>query len=131
MTTEGRTEGSSTLLLGHIVINSQHPKELAEFYAKLLGGEVLDYGNGYIGINHNNQLPALLFQQSDGTSQQPAWVHLDFTLPEPAQNREGFEAAKQEIMALGGKFIEQRGDSNFRWAVFEDPDGNPFCIPTL
>jgi len=118
------------LSVGQVTINSVHPKKLAEFYAKIFGGTIADYGNGYIGINNEEGRAGFLFQQADKPSLEPGWIHLDCILPEEARNKAGYDAAVKAITDAGGKLIEERGDSNFSWTVFEDPDGNPFCIPT-
>jgi len=119
-----------TLAVGHIVINSVDPSALADFYLKLLGGKKVDYGNGYIGIDRAPTFPALLFQQADAPAVKPGWMHIDLVLPESARNAAGAAEIKAHIGQASGRFIEIRSDSNFTWMVFEDPDGNPFCIPT-
>jgi len=117
------------LQVGHIVINAVNPQLLAEFYQKLLGGKTVDYGNGYIGLDRSPIFPALLFQQADAPAAHPGWVHLDLVPPEEAQNEAGLAAIKEIITQAGGRLVEERGDSNFRWIVFEDIEHNPFCIP--
>ena len=117
------------------------PRKLAEFYVTVFGGVVRDFGNGYIAVTpeDNDQtgsrrprmepVPGLivgnfLFQQADAPSPAPGWVHLDCQLADGGDR----EAAISAVVAAGGKFVENRGDSNFSWTVLEDPEGNPFCV---
>ena len=121
---------TAILSVGQITINSMNPRSLAEFYVNVFGGTLADYGNGYIGINNDNNQPGLLFQQADEPSPQPGWVHLDCVLLEQSRTPQGLDAAIEAITEAGGQFVEHRGDSNFAWTVMEDPEGNPFCIST-
>ena len=105
----------------YVTINTPHPKALAEFYAKLLGGTLdanghdtddfasLELGPGQVG---------LMFQRPNDASQQ---VHLDCEVKDE-------QGAVKAVVAAGGKLVAKRGGDDFSWITLTDPEGNPFDI---
>jgi len=116
------------LTVGQVVTNAMNPRALAEFYSKLLGGTVVELGNGYVGLQHDEPVVWFLFQQADAPVQQAGWVHCDCLLADDKRSAAGLAEAIEVIEAAGGKLVEHRADSNFVWTVMADPEGNPFCI---
>ena len=104
-----------------VTINARDPLGLAGFWAALVGGSAQEAGNGYVLVKPDGARVPLLFQKSDGSGPQPAWVHLDCGCADR-------EAAMAEVVRLGGTLVEHRSDSNGSWTVMADPEGNPFCL---
>jgi predicted enzyme related to lactoylglutathione lyase len=104
-----------------VTINAVDPDALARFWAALLGGTVRDAGNGFVAVDAATGGLSLLFQQAEGPSPAPGWIHLDCSVADRA-------AAQREICLRGGRTIAHRSDSNAEWIVMADPEGNPFCI---
>ncbi|WP_326597022.1 VOC family protein [Streptomyces sp. NBC_01803] len=121
--------------MGVTVLDCPNPRELAEFYAAVLGWEV-DASDGegdgdgewveLIGPHGRR----LAFQRSDGY-QPPRWpstdmpqqFHLDLDVA-----KEHLDAAEQEVLRLGAKLLEGDDGGKRGWRVYADPAGHPFCL---
>ena len=123
--------------LGAIVIDSDKPDELAEFYRKLLGWTIerqIFEGEKWIVVkSEKGEGPPLVFQKID-TYKRPKWpptdgfqqqmLHLDFYV-----EAEGFDSAVQHAISCGATLSEiQLSES---WKVMLDPAGHPFCLSTI
>ncbi|WP_062216363.1 VOC family protein [Streptomyces sp. NBRC 109706] len=115
--------------LATTVLDCPEPRELAAFYATLLGGELDDDGAGdwveIVGAGSH----VLAFQRSEGY-QPPSWpgtehpqqFHLDLDVP-----RAEWDAAERRALELGATLLES--DHGTRdWRVYADPAGHPFCL---
>ncbi|UED85989.1 VOC family protein [Streptomyces profundus] len=111
------------------VLDCPEPRELAAFYATVLGGELEDDGKGdwvqLVGPDRH----VLAFQRSAGY-QPPSWpstehgqqLHLDLHVP-----RAEWDAAERRVLELGATLLES--DHGKRdWRVYADPAGHPFCL---
>ncbi|WP_327367797.1 VOC family protein [Streptomyces sp. NBC_01217] len=112
--------------LGAVVVDCPDPAALAGFYAGLLGGKVVQDGEGWAElIEATNTL--LAFQAAPGFVP-PQWprpdgsqqFHLDLTVPD-------LDAAEREVLALGATVLDAE-DRKRSFRVYADPAGHPFCL---
>lgn len=124
MTTSTTT--TNTTAVGRIqavVLDSARPAGLAEFYRRVLGGEITDSGDDYAALAADGV--ALAFQRVPDESASP-WpgggrrLHLDVVVPD-------LDAARKVLVEEGAVEAEfQPGGED--WIVLLDPEGHPFCI---
>ncbi|MEB8343219.1 VOC family protein [Streptomyces endophyticus] len=112
--------------LGVVVLDCPRPRELAEFYAAVLGGSITGAEEDWVDVaapgGHR-----LAFQQAPGYVA-PSWpapdasqqFHLDLTA-------EDLDAAEKEVLALGATVLDAE-DRSRSWRVYADPAGHPFCV---
>ncbi|MEH0578260.1 MULTISPECIES: VOC family protein [Streptomyces] len=111
--------------LGSVVLDCPDPRALAEFYAEVLGGSVVDEED-WVDL----KLPggqALAFQAAPGFVP-PKWpapdasqqFHLDLTVDD-------LDAAEKGVLALGAKPLDAE-DRSRTFRVYADPAGHPFCL---
>jgi catechol 2,3-dioxygenase-like lactoylglutathione lyase family enzyme len=114
----------AAISIRNIVIACPDPPALAEFYAELLGWQVLR--RDWLVVGRDAQtFPRLAFGDGPGEYRPPRWpdpahpqqLHLDF----PASD---LDTAEAHAARLGATRLQDRG--NFR--TYADPDGHPFCV---
>ncbi|ARQ70361.1 VOC family protein [Streptomyces marincola] len=116
--------------MGVTVLDCRNPRELAEFYAAVLGWRIDDEDGGdwveLIGP-HGRQLA---FQASPDhqpprwpSTEMPQQFHLDLDVP-----RDQLEAAEAEVLRLGATLLEGDNGGTRDWRVYADPAGHPFCL---
>ncbi|MDO5736232.1 MAG: VOC family protein [Propionibacteriaceae bacterium] len=110
-----------------VTIDCSDADRLANFYAKLSGGEVT-YSNEEYGYAQATVGGSTVNFQKVHSFTPPQWpgqehgqqFHLDFRVDDLA-------AAVAHAIELGAaKAIEQPGDDGY--TVMTDPDGHPFCL---
>ncbi|MGD6752616.1 VOC family protein [Streptomyces sp. BH105] len=113
--------------LGVVVLDCPRPRELADFYAAVLGGTVTGEEEDWVDVKAPGG-HALAFQKAPGYAA-PSWpaadhdsqqFHLDLT----AQD---LDAAEKEVLALGATVLDAE-DRSRSWRVYADPAGHPFCL---
>ncbi|KUJ66697.1 glyoxalase [Streptomyces albus subsp. albus] len=117
--------------LGVTVLDCRDPRALAEFYARLLGGEVevKPDADDWVEVR-GEQGRVLAFQLAPGHVP-PQWpsedgsqqLHLDFDVP-----KERLEEAEREVLALGARLVQGDDGGKRDWRVYLDPAGHPFCL---
>ncbi|MFD3332795.1 VOC family protein [Streptomyces sp. NPDC058700] len=115
-----------------VVLDCPAPRELAEFYASVLGGEVdrpdrrwsLDAAWSTL---HTPGGLVLCFQGVPDhrpptwpDPERPQQFHLDFGVPD-------LDAAQDHVLARGATVLDE-GDGRRGWRVYADPAGHPFCL---
>jgi catechol 2,3-dioxygenase-like lactoylglutathione lyase family enzyme len=134
--------GSYPTLL-QTVLDTEDPRELAEFYRRLLGyqyrpgdepppeGEPDPRGEDWL-VLFSDGVRGLAFQKVDSLPR-PTWpedstpqmLHLDMGVPDAAELGRQHDRA----IALGATVLFDRtDDENEPLYVFADPTGHPFCI---
>lgn len=113
---------TTTATLIAVTIDCTEPKRLAEFYAIILGYEVLYAEEEYAGISDGKntfyfgQVPERKPAAWPGPDKQ---FHIDLRVPD-------VERAVREYMELGATKPDfQPGDG---WVVLRDPEGHLFCV---
>ncbi len=64
---------------------------------------------------------SVALQRVDTATDGPRRVHIDFDVPDR-------EAAKAQIIELGGSLVADREIDGFGWSTMADPEGNEFCL---
>ncbi|WP_415971630.1 VOC family protein [Rhodococcus sp. 077-4] len=106
-------------------IDCAEPRELAEFYLALLGGELLWDSSDSVGLRTESGL--CLVAQKVANYVPPIWpstsiVHLDLDA--------GADLAGSVAYAIECGATEATEQPDPRWRVLLDPAGHPFCITT-
>lgn len=126
----------------HTVLDTMRPRELAEFYRRLLGlryrpgdepaaGETADdtewlvlvdaTGARQLAFQRVDHLPRATWPRHDV----PMQLHVDFTVPSPAELRRHRERAEK----LGAELLLDRSaEPDEPLYVLADPSGHPFCL---
>jgi len=124
---------------GSVMLDCDNPEELAEFYAKLLGGEVntMPFTDEWAEVKLPDTSLSICFQKEplykrpvwpavDGSEQQ-MMTHLDFTV----KNR---EEAVAFALSLGATMPSEQfcpPDWPHPWTTLLDPAGHPFCLTQI
>ena len=119
------------LNLNSIMLGSEDPKKLADFYSKILGAPNPDWSdeaNGWFGFQAGDGGLAI-GPHSDvrGKSQEPARIMLNFETPDVKGEFERVKAAGAEVVA---EPYEPGGGGGMLLCTFADPDGNYFQFAT-
>ena len=107
------------LRIANVTVNTDRPRELAEWWAAALGGEITaDYGE-YVMVG--GQATGMAFQLVRGTK--PGRIHVDLA----AEDAKG---AVERLVEAGAKHVayHEVPDASIFWTVLTDPDGNEFCV---
>lgn len=112
------------LSIGMVTVDSTDPRPLAQWWARQLGGRVVDESDGWFlevmpadGVT----APVLGFQRVEDPTPGKNRLHLDLG----TSDREADVAA---LLADGATFVAEHTMPGYRWAVLEDPQGNQFCV---
>ena len=135
---------TTTPTLSQVVLDCEDARALAEFYRLLLGfhyrpgdeppagGTPDSRGQDWLVLLDTTGSSRLAFQQVPHLPE-PTWpegprpqmLHLDTTVPNPADLRTQHERA----LALGARLLLDRSDDEQEpLYVYADPAGHPFCI---
>jgi len=113
------------LNLNSVMLGTKQPKELANFYEKVIGkpADMVDSENGFYGWQVGSAyLSVLEHSEMGGNAKDPGRVMLNF---ETSQVKEEFE----RIKALGGVVIKAPYEMGGGWiATLADLDGNYFQL---
>jgi hypothetical protein len=107
------------------VLECPEPRALAEFYAALLGMQVLEDRPDWVVIGREPGMRELAFQRPDQWRAPDAWpdgvarLHLDLHVDD-------VEQATAEVLARGATRAPGAPETGYR--VFLDPVGHPFCL---
>lgn len=118
-----------TLNLNSIMLGSEEPKKLADFYTKVLGAPNpawSDEANGWFGFEAGDGSVAIgPHSEVKGKSQQPARMMLNF---ETADVTGEFERIKSTGAVVVAEPYEPEGGGGMQMCTFADPDGNYFQL---
>lgn len=117
------------MYLGAIVLDSANSNELADFYAKLIGGvKVVQDEEWIILYDENEKRLPFVFQELENY-EPPVWpaesgkqqtqIHLDMYT-------ENVEESVEYAIKCGAKLSKIQLEED--WKVMLDPAGHPFCI---
>ena len=114
--------------LSGIVLDSPDPRQLADFYERLLGWTRTQDEPDWVKLMPPEGSTGLSFQTEEGY-QRPTWpaqegdqqmmVHLDIRVDD-------LEVAGQHAVAAGAQLAEFQPQEDVR--VYLDPAGHPFCL---
>jgi predicted enzyme related to lactoylglutathione lyase len=108
------------LTIANITVNTDRPKELAQWWAAALGGEITADWGEYVMIGVGSG-PGLAFQYVEHTN--PGRVHIDFVSADAA-------ATVARLVDAGAARVadHEAPGGAFTWTILTDPDGNEFCV---
>lgn len=111
-----------TLAVEMVTVDCGDPDELAQWWARALGGEVSALAPGEFVLVVCPAGPRLGFQRVSDPTPGKNRVHLDL-------GADDTEAEVARLVGLGATEVGRHdfGD-DFRWVVLADPAGNVFCI---
>ncbi len=113
-----------TLSIGMVTIDSNDPRPLAHWWARSLGGRVVDEADGWfleVVPVEGGTGPVLGFQRVEDPTPGKNRVHLDLGTSDR-------EADVAVLLAAGASFVAEHTIPGYRWSVLEDPQGNQFCV---
>jgi len=110
----------------YIVLDTQDPEPLVEFYGALQGIEVLvSYAEGqYHAMAPNREGLMLVLQKVPEPKVGKNRAHFDVVVDD-------LEASTAMVEELGGQWLEPRSThelEGFSWRCMADPEGNEFCL---
>jgi len=112
------------LNLGMVTIDCAEPRDLAEFWTKALGLEVVSDFEGYYLVLRppgDEKAISLGLQKVPEPKAGKNRVHIDFS----TSDRAG-EVAR--LVALGATEVAEQSVPGLDWTVLQDPAGNEFCV---
>ncbi|MDX6314998.1 MAG: hypothetical protein QOF44_4462 [Streptomyces sp.] len=116
--------------LSCVVLDCPDPVTVAEFYQRILGGE-LDAGDPEFpmltppdGTRLAFQLVAVHNPPKWPDPARPQQFHLDFD----AGTLADVEAKHEQVVTWGATFVHDSGGKEKGFRVFTDPAGHPFCL---
>jgi predicted enzyme related to lactoylglutathione lyase len=128
--TEQNIPISTGIHLDLVVLDCPNPRALAEFYARLLGWEIVRDSPDWVTIRDTAQ-PA-----ATGMAFQLAPEHVAPTWPDPRVPQQShldldvadLDIAEREVLAAGATVTGMPSDGTTDFRVYLDPAGHPFCL---
>lgn len=118
--------------LDTIMLGSEEPKKLADFYTKVLGApnpEWSDEENGWFGFQAGTGGLAIgPHSEVKGRNQQPGRIMLNFSASDVVGEFERIKALGAEVVAE--PYEPGGGADGMKMCTFADPDGNYFQLAT-
>ena len=110
----------------YIVMDTQMPERLVEFYTELQGVEVLlAYDDGrYHALAPNREGLIIVLQRVPEAKQGKNRAHFDIVVDD-------LEGPTAQVLELGGSWLEPATTHElmgFTWRPMADPEGNEFCL---
>lgn len=110
-----------------VVLDCPDPRALADFYRRLVGGEVTYEDDEWVNLRDGAEV-LLSFQRAEDY-RAPDWpsgehgqqFHIDVTVDD-------VEQAERAVLALGATKTDLQPGTDENWRVFLDPVGHPFCL---
>ena len=119
------------LNLNSVMLGSEDPKKLADFYREVLGSpnpEWSDEANGWFGFKAGEGGLAIgPHSEVRGRSQEPARIMFNFETADVKGEFERVKAAGAQVVA---EPYEPDGGGGMMLCTFADPDGNYFQFAT-
>jgi hypothetical protein len=117
----------ATMRLGNISMDCADPRELATFWADLLGGEIVFSTEEFAGVKLQHHLFTAMRVENYvpptwPTGPVPKQAHIDVDVDD-------LEGAEQRAISLGAVRAETQPDPE-TYVILLDPAGHPFCLTT-
>jgi predicted enzyme related to lactoylglutathione lyase len=105
-----------------IVIDSNDPETLAEFWADALGYSKAGFFDPYFVLLPTvREHPPVMLQKVNEPKVAKTRVHFDLRVPD-------IETEATRLEAIGAKRIDIGQGDNPGWITMADPEGNEFCV---
>ena len=113
-------------MTAYVVMDTQMPERLVDFYTELQGVEVLlAYDDGrYHALAPNREGLIIVLQRVPEAKQGKNRTHFDIVVDE-------LDGQTQRVLDLGGSWREPGKThelEGFAWRCMADPEGNEFCL---
>ena len=110
----------------YIVLDSQDPPVLADFYCQMQDVEVLlSYDDGrYTALGANREGLMIVLQKVPEAKSGKNRAHFDLVVDE-------FDGPTEKALELGATWLQPgttHGLEGFQWRCMADPEGNEFCL---
>jgi predicted enzyme related to lactoylglutathione lyase len=110
----------------YMILDTQDPDRLAEFYTELQGIETLvSYGEGqYHSLSPNREGLMVVLQKVPEPKQGKNRAHFDIVVDD-------LDEMTARVEELGGRQLEPGTThelEGFSWRCMADPEGNEFCL---
>lgn len=105
----------------NITIDTTDPEKLADWWARVLDGQLNPVAPPFFVVVSLPDGPGLAFQKVDDPTPGKNRVHIDFSAPD-------MEAEVERLVGLGATETGRGNFGEFEWVVLADPDGNAFCV---
>ena len=109
-----------------IVLNTPDPQALAAFWARLVGGEPVEWYDGWVTLEPPPHGQRLSFQRAESGGD--GGVHFDVLV-------EDLDAGHDVVVAAGGEYLDEHRSPRpgpegqpVPWRVYADPAGHRFCL---
>jgi Glyoxalase-like domain len=109
-----------------LVIDCRDPNRVAEFWAAVLGYDVIDRGNDgevEIGPSPPGAAPTLLFVPVPEAKTLKNRIHIDINATDSDQSTE-----LVRLMQLGARRVDVGQGDEVSWIVLADVEDNEFCL---
>jgi hypothetical protein len=108
------------LAVVNATMNTERPRDLAQWWAEALGGEITSDWGEYVMVGIGSGT-GLAFQYVEGTK--PGRMHLDLKAGD-------IDKEVGRLIDAGASHVadHEAPGGAFRWTVLTDPDGNEFCV---
>jgi len=107
------------------VLDCPDPRDLARFYAELLGMRTFEESDEWVVLGREPGMRELAFQKADPWVE-PRWPDPDHPLVHLDIRVDDVHAAERVVLAAGATRAPGTSESGYR--VFRDPVGHPFCL---
>ena len=106
-----------------VVIDTNDPWPLAEFWSQATGREVLGGADPYLILEdpEGRDVTLLLQRVDDHLKPGKNVVHVDLFTADPDEEVD-------RLVAAGARKLEEHGERRHRVVVLADPQGNEFCV---
>lgn len=118
-----RAPTGNGMRIRQVVIDTNDPFPLAEFWSVATGRNVQGEGDPYLTLEDpEGRDVTLLIQRVDELPKPGKNVmHVDFFTSDP-------EGEARRLIASGATQLEEYDEGHHRWFVLADPHGNEFCV---
>jgi hypothetical protein len=111
-----------------VVLDARDPAALAVFWCGLLGGQPVEWYDGWVTLEPPPNGLRLSFQKTARAETSGSTVHFDVLVDD-------LETGHRRVLAAGAQFVgehwsprpDERGNA-VRWRVYRDPAGHAFCL---
>jgi Glyoxalase-like domain len=107
-----------------LCIDAVEPRPVADFWAVVLGWEVVEEGDEGISLaSPAGDLPTLDILRVPEAKQLKNRLHFDLRA-----DGTSFDGEVERLETLGARRVHVGQGPDVSWAVFADPQGNEFCL---
>jgi hypothetical protein len=107
-----------------VCIDAVNPRPVADFWAAVLGWEVVEDDDGGISLaSPGRDLPTLDILAVPEAKEVKNRLHLDLRA-----DRSSFDAEVVRLEGLGARRVDIGQGPDVTWVVFADPEDNEFCL---